>query len=130
MEKYEIPDILYDEPDERNKTKRNLFPFILVAQGKKMPPVLFIEERRETGEFEPDLNGNPCPVVDCLLHMYVDMEFLKEKLTPEVNDQVRVALGLKPLKEAQEAGQKILDKVQENVNKIIEEAKSKRGGKK
>lgn len=82
-----------------------------------MPPVLFIFEYRHTGEVEPDEKGREVPIIDQIPHKYVDMELLKEKLSPEVNDVVRVALGMKPLKEAQSSGQAILDKVYSKIDK-------------
>ena len=118
-EKYEIPEILYEEP--KRGEQPSPFPFIEVKVGKKMPPVLFIEEFQHTGESEPDEKGNPQPIVDRVMHKYVDLEVLKEKLPPHLNDLVRVALGMQPLKKAQEAGQKILDKVGANAEKIRED---------
>lgn len=115
-DKYEIPELLYEEPEPGHPA--NPFPFINVKKDGKMPPVLFIEERRETGETEPGPKGVPQEIIDCLMHKYVDLELLKEKLTPHLNDLVRVALGMKPLKEAQGSGQAILDKARENAEKI------------
>jgi hypothetical protein len=115
-EKYELPEICYDEPQPGHQP--NPFPFILVKKDKKMPPVLFIEERKETGEIEPGPNGEPQEIVDSLMHKFVDMEVLKEKLPPHLNDIVRVALGMKPLKEAAGSGQAVLDKVHANAEKI------------
>ena len=110
QEKYEIPLILYEEPSSQGD-KGIPFPYIEVPKEGKMPPVLFIFEYRHTGEVEPDANGKEAAIVDQIPHKYIDMEFLKEKLTPELNDMVRVAVGMKPLKIAQEEGQKVLDKV-------------------
>jgi len=124
-EKYEIPEILYDEPMPGQQP--NPFPFINVKKEGKMPPVLFIEERKNTGEIEPGSDGRPQEIVDCLMHKYVDLEVLKEKLPPHLNDIVRVALGMKPLREAQESGQAILDKARKNVEKILETKKTKKG---
>ncbi|TXH11474.1 MAG: hypothetical protein E6R04_02490 [Spirochaetes bacterium] len=114
-EKYELPEICYDEPVAGQPA--NPFPFILVKQGKKLPPVLFIEERRETGEVEPGSNGESVEIVDTLMHKFVDMEVLKEKLPPHLNNIVRAALGMKPLEEASASGQAILDKVMAAVEK-------------
>lgn len=110
QEKYEIPLILYEEPSSSGE-KGIPFPYIEVAKGKKMPPVLFIFEYQHTGEIEPDENGKDAEIVDQIPHKFIDMEFLKEKLTPEINDMVRVAVGMKPLLLAQAEGKKILDKV-------------------
>lgn len=110
QEKFEIPLILYEEPSSEGE-KGIPFPYIEVAKGKRMPPVLFIFEYQHTGEIEPDAHGRDAEVVDQIPHKFIDMEFLKEKLTPEINDMVRVAVGMKPLRMAQVEGQKILDKV-------------------
>jgi len=122
-EKYELPEILYDEPIPGQES--NPFPFILVKKGKTLPPVLFIESRCLTGETEPGSDGNPVEIVDSLMHKFVDLEILKEKLPPHMNDIVRVALGMKPLKEAKESGQVMLDKVRNKTEKIMEARKHK-----
>lgn len=128
QEKYEVPELLYEEP--RPGERPSPFPFILIKKNKSMPPVLFIEEHKETGETEPDEKGNPQEILDVLMHKYVDMEVLKEKLPPNLNDIVRTALGMQPLKKAEASGQAILDKVQDNVDKIKEELlKRQREGK-
>lgn len=112
-EKYEVPVILYEEP--KGGEKPNPIPYIDVPAQGKMPPVLFIFEYRQTGEYEPDSKGNPVEIVDQIPHKYVDMEHLKDKLPPHLNDMIRTLLGMKPLKEAQKEGQVILDKVNKNV---------------
>lgn len=115
QKKYEVPEICYDEPLPGQSA--NQFPFILVKNGNDMPPVLFIEERRETGETEPGPNGESIEIVDSLMHKFVDMEVLKEKLPPHLNNMVRTALGMKPLEEASVSGQALLDKVMAAVEK-------------
>lgn len=118
VEKYELPEICYDEPQPGHTP--NPFPFILVKKGARVPVVLFIEIRQDTGEMEPGPSGQPQEIVDCIMHKYVDLESLKEKLPPHLNDIVRVALGMKPLKEAQDSGQAILNKARMNAEKIKE----------
>lgn len=122
-EQYELPEICYEEPLPGKEP--NPFPFINVSKTGKMPSVLFIEERKETGEVEPGPNGQPQEIVDCLMHKFVDLEILKEKLPPHLNDIVRVALGMKPLKEAVGPGQALMDKAKENAKKILEERLAK-----
>jgi len=109
-EKYEIPMILYEEPSSHGD-KGIPFPYIEVQKDKNMPPVLFIFEYKHTGEIEPDENGKDAAIIDQIPHKFIDMEFLKEKLPPEINDMIRVAVGMKPLQIAQVEGQKILDRV-------------------
>lgn len=117
-DKYEIPTILYEEPSPGGKP--NPIPYIEIGEDKTMPPVLFIFEYKHTGETEPGHDGNPVQIVDQIPHKYVDMEHLKEKLPPHLNDMVRTLLGMKPLKEAQVEGQVTLDKVMKNVEQLKE----------
>lgn len=119
---YEMPVILYEEPSSRGE-KAIPFPYIEVLENKTMPQVLFIFEYKHTGETEPDDQGRDAAVIDQIPHKYVDMEYLKEKLPLEINDVVRVALGMKPLKTAQEEGQKILDRVFSKFGQIEDNAK-------
>lgn len=111
--KAKIPVLYYEEPEPGEPA--NPFPYIECEQNEEMPVALFVHEYRHTGETEPDSEGNPRPIIDMYMHKYVDLEVLKEKLPEDVNDQIRVALGMKPLKEAQQDGQPILDKVLEKV---------------
>lgn len=123
-EKYEVPEILYEEPEPGERPSP--IPYIEIAKDKKMPPVLFIFEYRHTGETEPDEKGKEQEVLDQIPHKYVDLEVLKEKLPPHLNDLVRVALGMQPLAKARAEGQKILDRV--NANTV--ELKAKMNAKK
>lgn len=118
-EKYEVPVILYEEPKEG--CKPSPIPYIEVTREGKMPPVLFIFEYKHSGEQEPGPDGQPLEIVDQIPHKYCDLEFLKEKLPPHLNDMVRMCLGMKPLKEAQVEGQKVIDKVQQNAEKFREQ---------
>ena len=125
QQKFEIPMILYEEPSSRAE-KGISFPYIEIQKDKQMPPVLFIFEYKHTGEIEPDDRGRDAAIIDQIPHKYVDMEYLKERLSPEVNDQVRVALGMKPLKVAQKEGQQILNKVFARVGGLKEAAEMDR----
>lgn len=111
--KLKIPVIYYDEEDQGGGT--NPIPYIPMEVSEEWPFILFIQEYRDTGEFEPDSNGNPQPICDMYMHKFVDMEYLKEKLDPATNDIVRVALGMDPLLKAQEKGAAILEKVYKSV---------------
>lgn len=123
MAKNQLPEICYDEPQPGQSP--NPFPFIMVKKDDSVPTVLFIEIRKETGETEPGPNGHPQEIVDCLMHKFVDLEVLKEKLPPHLNDIVRVSLGMKPLAEAKESGQALMDKILAKV----ERKKGKKGKK-
>lgn len=115
---YKAPEILY-EVSAFNETVSKI-PYIEVEKNAKMPPCLFIFEYKQTDEFELDQKGNKQMVYDQIPHQFVDLESLKDKLPPHLNDLVRVALGMKPLKEAQGSGQDILDKAKANAEKIRE----------
>jgi len=107
-----IPEIMYEEAEDGLASK---IPFIMVPKNETMPSILFVFESRETDEKEPGLDGNPVPIVEWDLHQYADMKFLKEGLDPDLFDKVRVCLGLEPLKDAAEKGQKITEKVKTNL---------------
>jgi hypothetical protein len=108
VKKAKLPVILYEDSIDG---RTNLIPYIEVGLNDEMPSVLFISEYKETGEFEPDAQFGSAPIVDMIIHKYVDFDFLKDKLDAKTYDKVRVALGLKPLIQAQKEGQKIFDKV-------------------
>lgn len=102
--------ILYYE-DEGNDEAANPIPYIPVGQNDPWPVVLFVQEYRETGEFEPDHEGNPQAICDMYMHKYIDEAHLKERLTPELYDEVRVAMGLDPLNKARAKGEQLLSRV-------------------
>lgn len=106
------PEIMYEESEDGVSSK---IPFVLVPEDQKMPELLFVFESRESGEFEPGLDGNPVPILEMDLHQYADMKILKEGLPLSVFDQVRACLGLQPLNEAVAAGQKITGNVRKNI---------------
>ena len=107
-----IPEIMYEESDDGMTSN---IPFIVVPHNEVMPKVVFIFESRETGEFEPNEDGDPVPIMEMDLHQYADMLMLKEGLGKEAYDQVRRVLGLQPLREAAAAGKKITDNVRKNL---------------
>lgn len=106
-----VPEIFYD--DSEGPT----IPYIQVPKEEEMPKMLFIFESRETGEVEPGQNGEEFPVVQLDLHQYVDMNSLKLGLSEDEYDNVRKAIGLLPLKEATQKGQKITENVRQNLEK-------------
>jgi hypothetical protein len=121
----QLPVILYEEPSGKND-KGISMPYIEVQKEGQMPPMLFIFEYKHTGETEPDDRGREVAIVDQIPHKYVDMEYLKDRLSPELNDQIRVALGMKPLQVAKEEGQKIMDKVMFQVSIIKDDAEKEK----
>ena len=107
-----VPEIMYEEYEEDSMSGG--LPFIQVPEDKDMPDILFMFGSQETGEFEPDIDGNPEPIVQMELYQYANMQYLKESLSHQEYDTVRVALGLDPLDAAKEKGmdqsRKILNK--------------------
>ena len=112
-----VPEIMYEEASEGSSS----IPFIMVPSDEKMPKLLYIFESCDTGEKEPGSDGAPVPIVEWDLHQYADMVILKEKLTGDVYDQVRSALGLEALATAAAKGKKITSKIRGNVEEITSE---------
>lgn len=106
------PEIMYEETEEGMSSK---IPFIMVPPDEAMPPFLFIFESRETGEFEPGMDGEDLPVSELDLHQYANMVILKENLSVEDYDKVRAALGLEPMATAAAKGAQITSRVKENL---------------
>ena len=107
-----IPEICYEEEVDGISSH---IPFIQVPIEQEMPKMLFVFESRETGEFEPGLDGNPVPVVQLDLHQYADLSVLKEKFDSDSYDKVRIALGLEPLHDAIKAGKQITQAVRQKI---------------
>ena len=108
-----VPEICYEEVEDGMTSN---IPFIHVSDDKSMPGVIFIFESRDTGEYEPGPEGEDLPVTELDLHQYANMAHLKENLTVDVFDQVRLVLGLEPLKDAAEKGQEITRSVRNNLS--------------
>lgn len=107
-----IPEIMYEEGDDGLISN---IPFIMVPKEQTMPKVVFIFESRETGEYEPNEEGDPVPIMEMDLHQYADMDILKKGLNESTYDVVRTVLGLQPMREAVAAGQKITSNVRKNL---------------
>ena len=103
-----LPEIVYEDSDDGMTSQ---LPFIHVPEGLEMPSLLFIFESRETGEYEPGLDGEEVPVTEIDLHQYANMSVLKEKLTWVEYDNIRFVLGLEPLKTAAMKGAKITSNI-------------------
>ena len=107
-----IPEIMYEETEDGLSSH---IPFIMVPKNEIMPVQLFIFENKKTGEFEPGADGEMLPIHEMELYQYANMNYLKSNLSIEVYDQVRKAMGLKPMKEAAISGKKITEKIRKNV---------------
>lgn len=104
-----VPEIMYEEYEEDSISGG--LPFIQVPNDKEMPDILFMFGSTETGEFEPDLEGEPQPIMEMELYQFANMHYLKQSLTEDVYDQVRLALGLEPLGVARQKGMKTSEKI-------------------
>jgi len=107
-----IPEIMYEDSEDGLSSK---LPFIMVPEKEEMPKILFIFESRDTGEFEPGIDGEELPITEMDLHQYADMAVLKQGLPEDLYNQVRRCLGLQPLRQAAQAGQKITDNIRKNI---------------
>tara|TARA_R110001592_G_scaffold297897_1_gene568443 strand:+ start:865 stop:1215 length:351 start_codon:yes stop_codon:yes gene_type:complete len=97
-----VPEIMYEEYEEESLSGG--LPFIQVPAEKEMPDILFMFGSSETGEFEPDQEGEPQPIMEMELYQYANMQYLKEELDSQTYDIVRLVLGLEPLSVAKEKG--------------------------
>ena len=104
-----VPEIMYEEYEEDSISGG--LPFIQVPPDKEMPDILFVFGSQETGEFEPDMDGQPQPIMEMELFQFANMHYLKEGLSAEVYDQVRECLGLEPLNAARTKGMKQSEKI-------------------
>ena len=110
-----VPEIVYEEYEGTGLTDG--LPFITIPTDKEMPGILFFLGTQETGEFEPDENGDPQPIVEVEVYQFACMKYLEDALSPEEYDNVRVALGLQPKLEARADG---LSKSKEMIQEIAQ----------
>ena len=108
-----IPEIMYEEAEEGLSSH---IPFIMVPNNEVMPNILFVFESRETGEHEPNHDGDPVPIFEMDLHQYADMIKLKEGLDEKTYNVVRDCLGLEPLRAATEKGLEITNSIRKNLD--------------
>lgn len=122
-----VPEILYEAPQYPG-AKTSPIPYIDVPKDKKMPPMLFLFESKETGEFEVGDKGTPEPIVDQIPHRYIDLNFLFdrfEKLNmPDMKDQIRLMLGMEKEKVARKLGEEKVTKVFDN-SQLLDDVESK-----
>tara|TARA_Y100001958_G_C21148887_1_gene485561 strand:- start:544 stop:885 length:342 start_codon:yes stop_codon:yes gene_type:complete len=104
-----IPEIFYEE--KQDGLTQGL-PFVNIPKGKVMPSSVFIcgVEPSQEDEEEKEIT----------VHMYCNMNFLKERLEPETLNKIRISLGLKPLEDAIREGKKITERIHSNIDKISE----------
>jgi len=104
-----VPEIMYEEYDEESISGG--LPFIQIPEEKEMPDILFMFGSKETGQFEPDEEGEPQSIVEMELYQFANMQYLKDDLDEETYDKVRVSLGLEPLNTATQKGMKQSQKI-------------------
>ena len=114
-----VPEIVYEDYEEGGLTDG--LPFINVPKDKEMPAILFFLSTKETGEYEPDSEGEPQAIVEVDAYQYACMKYLEQQLSPEAYDDIRAALGLEPLMIDRKKG---LAKSQEMLNTVQEKYKN------
>lgn len=82
------PEICYFEPGVVDD-QTSIFPFINVPQGEEMPRVLFIMEKKDSGDFEPGLDGTDQPISELNMKAYYDIEYLKNKIEDETYKKIK-----------------------------------------
>ena len=113
-----VPEIVYEEYEGTGLTDG--LAFINIPKDKEMPGILFFLGTQETGEFEPDENGDPQPIVEVEVFQFACMKYLESELSPEDYDKVRIALGLESKMTARKKG---LKTSAEMVNNIADKSK-------
>jgi hypothetical protein len=104
-----IPEIYYEDYGKGEESLTGGIPFINVPSENNMPKIIFIYESRDLSEHDEEIEK------EIILHSYANMLELKEKLDIETYDKVRNALGLEPLKKAEDLGRKINEKISVNL---------------
>lgn len=112
MSKNWKPEIYYEDYShgDESKSLTSGLPFINVPEDRSMPGVLFICEARDISKEDNELEK------EIIVHSYYNSLELKDKLDEETYDKVRVAIGLKPLKEAQTLGNNITQNINKNIS--------------
>lgn len=108
-----VPEIMYEELGDEGITQS--IPFVQVPPEKEMPGIIFMFASTATGETEPGPEGEELPITDLDLHQYANLAYIKEALTEDEYDKVRVSLGLEPLRMAAAKGQKITQNIRKNL---------------
>lgn len=109
MSKKWIPEIYYEDYGRGEESLTGGIPFINVPLENNMPKIIFIYESRDLKDKEEEIEK------EIILHSYANMLELKQSLDIETYDKVRNALGLEPLKKAEDLGKKINKKISVNL---------------
>jgi hypothetical protein len=87
--------------------------------------MLFVEEAFNTGEFEVGDGGTAEPIFEFEVRQFLDMRAVKEVLTTEEFDRVRVALGMDKSEEAKRKGEEMIKRIEESLAGNIIDQKQK-----
>lgn len=89
-----VPILYYNEPEDGSAAAGvDLFPYIEVQQNEEFPKALFIQEWRETGEFELTNEGK-MPIVERDIKLFINSDVIKDSLSEEQYVAIRAAAGL------------------------------------
>ena len=114
-----VPNIYYEE---KNEGITGGLPFIDVPYGRNMPGCLFICESKDYRDLSQETKDNldlEHLEREIVMHSYANMTILRQKLSPELFDEVRVAIGLQPLQIALLEGTKKTMEIQKNIDNLI-----------
>lgn len=89
-----VPILYYLEPEGNEELSgADLFPYIEVQQDEEFPKVLFVQEWRETGEFELTNEGKQS-IVDRDIKMFINNDIISSILPEELYAKLREEAGL------------------------------------
>ena len=114
-----VPNIYYEENGEGITGG---LPFIDVPYGRSMPGCLFICESKDYRDLSQETKDNldlEHLEREIVMHSYANMTILRQKLSPELFDEVRIAIGLQPLQIALLEGTKKTMEIQKNIDNLI-----------
>ncbi len=120
-----IPNIYYEENEEGITGG---LPFIDVPYGRSMPGCLFICESKDYKDLSQETKDNldlEHLEKEIVMHSYANMTILRQKLSPELFDEVRIAIGLQPLQIALLEGTKKTMEIQKNIDNMINKINDK-----
>ena len=120
-----IPNIYYEE--NKDGITGGL-PFIDVPYGRSMPGCLFICEAKDYKDLSQETKDNldlEHLEKEIVVHSYANMTILKQKLSPALFDDVRLAIGLQPLQTALLEGAKKTYEIQKNIDEMINKINDK-----
>ena len=120
-----VPNIYYEENGEGITGG---LPFIDVPYGRSMPGCLFICESKDYRDLSQETKDNldlEHLEREIIMHSYANMTILRQKLSPELFDEVRIAIGLQPLQTALLEGTKKTMEIQKNIDNMINKINDK-----